>query len=379
MSGIIEKIVYYEPAGKIHSSQWELINNPPEDYNFITTKLSKVVSNNFIFDKVRLQLLDRLIPLNYVKAQLDSRKALPPNVDMIFAYNHLIFRNIPWVVLVEWAHILVGRDLRFLPKYRKKVERLLESNYCRGIITWSEIAKKSIMQNYHPVDFGHKLQVIPHAVRSKSIKRDYNQDSIKLLLIGSSNTPEDFTAKGADVLIESFKKLRSKYKNLKLTVRATIPKNLESTPGLTVIENIISDSKLDSLFRDADIFVLPSCFPQEMVLVEAMSYGLPVLTSWIGSTCGEYVKNNIDGSVLPRPSGVNYFVDNLILASETILRPKVIKSARVDVDILTKYLEELIENPKLREKLGKNAKNEVDKGIFSIEHRNKLLKEILTL
>ncbi len=375
MFGARQKVVYYEPAGRIHSSQWELIDNPPEGYKFVTKKISPIVNNDFIFDKVRLQILDRLMPLNLVKAKLDSLLRMP-KADIIFAYNHVVFRKMPWVVLVEWANILAGRDLRFFPRYKDRIERMLSSEYCRGIVTWTSRAKESMLRSYNTKGFEDKIRVIPHAVRRTEYVRNYKRNSLNLLFVGSINTPEDFNAKGAADAIEAFRILRAKYKDLKLTIRARTPK-IESTDGLTIISRILPKPELRRLFEDADIFVLPSHYAQETVIIEAMSYGLPVITSWMNSSWGEYVKNGSTGIVLPKPDGMEYFTDDMMLISETIYRHKLVRHAYNDLGMLVSSLEGLIENPSLRERLGRNAKAEVDEGRFSIEYRDKLLKEVL--
>jgi len=375
----MKKIVYYEPAGRIHSAQWELINNPPEGYEFITGRglLDGVVNNNFIFDKIRLQYLDRMMPLNYIKAKIDSMKKLSREVDMIFAYNHLVFRKIPWIIHIEWANVPIGRDLRFFPSYKERVEELLSSDYCKGITAWSAIAKESILRNYNTDGFSNKIRVVPIAVRHTEYVRDYNRDGVSLLFVGSINTPEDFDAKGATNAIKAFSILKAKYKDLTLTIRTRVPKNqhINDTLGLTIIDSILPKQELNRLFEDADIFVYPTHLAQCAVIVEAMSYGLPVVTSWIGSTCGEYVEDGVTGFVLPQNS-TPYFVDNLMLTSETIHRHKLFKHTTNDTDILVSTLERLIVDAELRERVGRRAKAEVEGGRLSIDYRNRLLKEI---
>lgn len=379
MPGTDEKVIYYEPAGRIHSTQWELINNPPEGYRFVTKKINFIIRNDFIFNRIRLQYLDRLMPLNYVKAKLDSKTRMP-EADMIFAYNHLVFRNIPWVVLVEWSNILIGRDLKFRDKYKKSVEKSLMSDNCKGIMTWSAIARDSILQDYNvPKD---KVTVIPHAVKSVEIHRDYdrNQDNPHLLFVGSVNTSEDFAAKGATDVIKAFGALRIKYRGLRLTVRAKTPKEWSHPiDGLRVINRVLPRQELNSLFSDADIFILPSHLCQELVLVDAMNYGLPIITSWVGSTCGEYVENDLTGLVLSKPT-FPYFTEDNMLLSETTHRPEIISDASKHMNTaleLENTIDRLIADKGLRERLGKAAKTEVDNGRFSIEHRNKLLLEVL--
>lgn len=368
------KTIYYEPAGRIHSSQWELINNPPEGCEFVTKKISPIVSNGFVFDKLRPLVLDRLMPLNYVKARLDSLLSMP-EADMIYAYNHVVFREIPWVVQVEWAHILAGRDLKFFPKYKSRIEEKLSSKYCRGIITWTELAKESMLRNYDAEGFEDKIRVIPHAIRSSEYVRNYNCSSVGLLFVGSINTPKDFDAKGAMDVIKAFDILKAKHKDLTLTIRAEVPKNMDDVPGLTIIDQILPKQELEHLFMNADMFVFTSHLAQNTVVVEAMNYGLPIVASWIGSTYEEYVEDDVNGLVLPK-NDIPYFVDNLILASETIHRHKLMESAYNDLEPLVNALERLIASPSLRERLGRDAKAGVDSGKFSIEHRNKLLLEM---
>ena len=375
----MEKVIYYEPAGRIHSAHRELIKNPPEGYRFITGRgfLDGIVNNNLIFDKIRLQYLDRLMPLNYIKAKFDSLKKLPPEVDMIFAYNHLVFRKIPWIIHCEWAHIPIGRDLRFFPRYKKRVEEVLSLSYCKGIRTLTAMAKESILRNYDTTGFEDKIKVVPIAIKSVDYNRDYNRDNVNLLFVGSVNSPVDFDEKGAGDVIKVFRLLREEYKDLTLTMRARIPKNLhiEDVPGLTLINHILSKQELSQLFKDADIFVFPTHLAQNYVVVEAMSYGLPIVTSWIGSNCGEYIEDGITGFVLPQ-NNVSYFMDNLILTSETIYRHKLVELAHNDLEPLIETLTRLIESSELRERLGRNAKAEVDIGRFSIGYRNALLKEM---
>ena len=100
-----QTLVYYEPAGKIQNSEWNLINYPPEGYKFVTNKTftDRIVTHPFLFDKLRLKVMDRCMPLNLVKAYIDSKcKPLPVGTKLVYAYNHVVFRPVPWVVHVEW-------------------------------------------------------------------------------------------------------------------------------------------------------------------------------------------------------------------------------------------------------------------------------------
>jgi len=382
------KKVYFEPAGRIHSSQYNLINYPPDGYQFITSKTlldKRVIGSDLMFHKLRLQVLDRLMPLNLTKAWLDTfLRKIPEDIDLIYAYNHPVFRKKPWVVNVEWANVLIGRDMRHFPRYKRSVERLLASDYCRKILTWTEVAKKSILLNFRCADFEHKIEVIPPAVHSKGFIKDYSQDKVRLLFIGSVNDPEDFEAKGGKEALQAFTILNRKYDNLELVLRARLPNHIRSKyaglNNLKMVEDILPWQLLEQEFKQADIFIFPSHLLQNTVVLDAMSYELPVVTTEIGATNGEYVEDGVTGFVVASSERVPYFLGNFILTSETIHRSRLIKATRsVEpkvVDELAAKTSLLIESPDLRRKVGKAARWEVDHGRFSVGRRNDRLKKI---
>jgi len=382
------KKIYFEPAGRIHSSQQELINYPPEGYQFITSKTlldERIVGSDLVFHKLRLQVLDRLMPLNLAKAWLDTfLRKIPEDVDLIYSYNHPVFRRRPWVVNVEWAHVLIGRDLRHFTRYKKSVEKLLASEYCRKILTWTEMAKKSMLLNFNCADFEHKIEVLPPAVHSKDFVKDYSRDKIRLLFIGSVNDPEDFEVKGGKEALQAFAILNRKYDNLELVIRSKLPDHAKSKyaglSNIRVVEEILPWQLLEQEFIQADIFLFPSHFLQNTVVLEAMSYELPVVTTEIGATNGEYVKDGVTGFVVASSERVPYFLGNFILTSETIHRSQLIKATRsIEPEIVDELVAKtslLMENPDLRRKMGKAARWEVDHGKFSIRKRNNRLKKI---
>lgn len=94
-----------------------------------------------------------------------------------------------------------------------------------------------------------------------------------------------------------------------------------------LFHNFVSRAKLDEFFRSADIFVLPSLWEGfGMVLLEAMSYRLPIVATNAGAI-PELVKDGKNGILVP---------------------PK-------DSKALSKALEILIKNISLRERFGKNG------------------------
>ncbi len=374
--------VFFQPAGKIHPSQYQLFDYPPEGYEFVlgSNKLDKVIKNPLMFNKIRLQVLDRLMPLNLVKAYLDILMVkLPENLDLLYTYNLISPRDIPYVVNVEWFHILSGRSPMWVDPTKWLVKKSLNSNNCKRILTWTWAARKSIIEGYDYEEFCEKIEVIPPAFPSRSFLKPQSDGKIRILFIGSMNQTGDFHEKGGGDILKVFETLRSEYPNIELTLRAKLPKGTRLVEGINLIENFLSKEELDNLYQISDIFFFPSHLFQNTVVIEAMSYGLPVITTSIGSSLGEYIKDRETGIVIDNLDSNNYFRKGF-LVTETTGRSQLIRGAQDTskkvLEELTYALESLIRNPQLRRKLGSNARQEVDSGRFSIESRNNKLKEI---
>lgn len=372
MSGT-PKVVYYSPAGRVQNSERELINYPPEGYKFQVAKVNPFVKSNFVFDKLRLRVFDGLMPLNLTKSYIEN---IPNDVDLIYSYNHIIHYHTNWVVNVEWSHILVGRDTRYFKQYKSDIEEALGSSWCKGILTWTQKAKDSIISCYDARYFKDKIKVIPPAAHPKTYEKSYYKGGkLKILFIGSIDTPEDFYAKGGVEVVQSFKILKKNGYDVELTIRANVPKELELS-GIRVIRNILPKNEFEELLKQADVFVLPSHYAQEMVVLEAMSWGLPVIASEI-ATFGEYITECRDGLVLKTLPKLEYIQNNYLI-SETTDRFKLlerIKRCNKDgvVNEIVLAIENFIKNPEYAEQLGKSAKKSSDNK-FKI--RNQMLKEV---
>ena len=391
------RTIYYEPAGRIQNAQWDLINYPPEGYQFTTktkkSPLDRVVDNKFIFDHLRLQVMDKLVPLNLLKANLITRT--PKGIDIIYSYNHLVTRRrpkTPWVVQVEWPHILIGRGLHWISRrYLEVIEKSLLDNNCKKIFTWTQTAKGAFRMYPHWGPLQAKTEVIPPAIHPKGpIERVYDKGTINLLFVGSINDIHEFDLKGglevlkaAYALKENYAQNRSKHK-IHLIIRASVPRYLGEAASrghtIEVLDKPVSGEELDRLYKEADIFVFPSHLAQNHTPLEAISYGLPVVTTYIGSSFGEYIENKKTGFVSNGPPSTEYFIGDRLLKSETTERFQMVKEAQKPnyevVEFLVDSISKLIENPDLRKQMGKEGKREVDGGKFSIRARNGRLKKI---
>ena len=113
------------------------------------------------------------------------------------------------------------------------------------------------------------------------------------------------------------------------------------------------------------------------MLLDAMSYELPVVTTdiWANS---EIIEDGKTGFLIQKSKKIKYFDENFIPQWSLPQTLKIIKK-NIDPQTINQIIEvtaKLIENSNLRRKLGYAARLEIEKGKFSIENRNKQLKEI---
>ena len=386
------KKIYFEPAGRIHSTQREMMNYPPEGYEFVTRQaawdrgIKPVIASDFAMLTLQFKVLNKFMPVHLTKAWLEGVfKRKPPEADLTYAYNHIVFRKEPWVVHVEWAPMLAGFKLWHLKRFKKVVEKRLASEYCKKILTWCETAKKSILLNLDCSTFEHKVEVLPLAVGKKEFTKSYDDDKVKLLFIGSANENMefDFHFKGGKEALQAFAVLNERYDNLELLIRSDVPESIrkecQDYPNVRLIEEILPRDMMEHEFKAADILLFPGHHTPWGLLLDAMSYELPIIAIE-GYANSEIVTDGVTGYVIKNSDKVPYWVENFIPASFTPLnsqRMKAIQTLQTSVvEELVEKASILIENKELRRRIGRAGRQEVEKGKFSVENRNNKLKTI---
>ena len=143
--------------------------------------------------------------------------------------------------------------------------------------------------------------------------------------------------KGVAFLLEAFKKIVSQCSNARLLIVGTGPDETDlkkRVHQLNLEENILFLGKREdivSLLLDSDIFVLPTLSEgMSNVLLEAMSCGLPVVTTSVGGNC-DLIRNGHNGILVP-PG---------------------------DSDALAEALMEILQNTALAQQLGDEARRTV--------------------
>lgn len=212
------------------------------------------------------------------------------------------------------------------------------SSYASRLIFFSENSRNAFLGLY-PLCLRVKTVVIPHSIdliHSAEKTRNTKLTSGKLTVLYVGRLVQE---KGVKYLINAFRAISSEIKNLRLLIigKGPIRKELElEASGLDVsFLGQIPYDKVSEYYDTADIFCLPSLTESfGLVIAEAMSFGLPILTT-SGPTVPDLIQNNIDGLTVP----LRYSNNELIL----------------DEKELTKALLRLVSDRRLRLKLGRSA------------------------
>ncbi|CAD6491643.1 MAG: Glycosyl transferases group 1 [Candidatus Argoarchaeum ethanivorans] len=380
------KKIYLDVAGKMHSLYNEMINYPPEGYEFISEqvswdKRSKSISNTDFIYSFQKNVLGKLMPVNIAKAYLDRFKKIPPDVDLTYSSGHLVFREEPWIIDLEFVTHLTGYSYRHFKRYRRTVEKILKSENCKKIMPWTDAGKKTILLTIKDKEILDKVETVHLAVHKKNFTKQYDEDKIKLLFVGSANIPKDFDIKGGKEVLEAFSKLNENYDNLELVIRSYVPPQMEEkykkVKNIKVIDNIVPWAELEAEFKSADIFLFPSHNTPGLAILDAMSYELPVITTDVWAN-PELVSDGETGFVIKKSDKIQYYTENFIPNWSAPKSLEVIKKI-TDPNVVKELVEKagiLIEDGSLRKKMGKAGRQEIETGKFSIEERNEKLKNV---
>jgi len=222
----------------------------------------------------------------------------------------------------------------------KKITNSLAS----GITTTTMAGKRALIHEGVPHD---KITILPNSVDLDMFQPIKNPDPEKVGMDSSSKSTINILfvhkiceQKGTPYLLKSFKQIQENYEKVNLILvgenklSSKIAEYINSCNKIHWIERI-PFSKMPILYNLSDIVVLPSVtVPTNeeqfgMAIIEAMACGLPTVVTNVG--------------------GLPYVVED----EKTSLIAK-----ERDVDDLRAKLEKLIENPKMRKKLGNEGRKQ---------------------
>lgn len=199
---------------------------------------------------------------------------------------HALF-SLPGVRSVVYIDCTHAQSARLWPAWNPLRGRALEEWYRREretydaavhLFAFSEVTKASLVDDYD-VDpskitvtgAGINFDQMPQIPAVGSYRK---QEPPTFLFIGN-----DWVRKGGPILLEAFRRVREAVPDARLQL---VGPNLgiPSQPGVEVLGSIRDRRRIADLYRHASVFVVPSFFdPFPLVVLEAMAFGVPVVTT----------------------------------------------------------------------------------------------------
>lgn len=335
-----------------------LVSNPPENVSYVNkgqgagiiSKKSKFLLSNNIKKNIRKVIGAIKLPL------LNAHKTKTKDpYDLIHCAHCLSLNKGPWVADFEgvWQCWVSGKITKRGVRLAKKF--FLKDN-CKKIIPWNETIKKEFLELFPEVK--HKIEVVYPAVPTQKFKKKKNKKP-RILYVARY-----FWIKGGLIALEAIKKLKERY-DMDVDFISDAPKEIrDKYQGINFMD-LMPPKEVIEYYKKADIFLYPSLVDTfGIALLEAMSFGLPIITvsTKMTKTRHEIVQNRKNGLIF----NINFMPDFY----------KIGKRESKIADQLAKNTSLLIENPVLRKKMSKNGLEEIKNGKFSMKERNKRLRKI---
>lgn len=222
-----------------------------------------------------------------------------------------------------------------LPRISQKYIKFI-LNLCDKVKVESQKRKNFFMEKLKLSE--SNIWVIPNAVYLDKISKNYNNSKPELLFVGWIDKN-----KGIFDLLKSIEILKRQGYNFRTKILGSEGRRGE----LKRVMNYIKDKNINDvveIFRErphheikqfyssADIYLLPSYFEGlPYTILEAMAYGLPIISTKVGAI-PEVIEEGINGFLI-KPGNVGALTEKIeILIKDRILREKIGKNNREKIE-----------------------------------------------
>jgi glycosyltransferase involved in cell wall biosynthesis len=171
-------------------------------------------------------------------------------------------------------------DVSDLNKIISDARELYEMDTCRAVIITSE-KNLHFFQAYMPKELWHKVRILPSDIGAVSKKFDWSirikLNKVKFLCIAS-----DYDLKGIGLLLEAWSIIEDKNGAILTIVCPKLPSNVKNKAykGVKLIEQgPISEKYKRELHSSHHVALCPTFIDGGTNIVEAMEYGMPIVTS----------------------------------------------------------------------------------------------------
>jgi glycosyltransferase involved in cell wall biosynthesis len=298
----------------------------------------------------------------------------------------------PWVLEIEdpttlfYPHIQNGHNcdlrIRRTPWYHI-VKALLEADHCKAILTHMKSTAALLPTLFGSEVIRNKVVYAPLGVGLPSRWQRHDpqpaDEPIHLLFINSwCQATDNFYMRGGMDVLEAFAVLHERYPQLRLTMRTNLPPldhryhRIMEAGWVRIIDRFQSPEEMADLHAHSHIFVLPAARVHIVSLLQAMSYGLAVVTS-DGWGFEEYVTHERNGLIVTGRYGKTSWADTEAGFVRENYQAMHTPASEV-IAGLVEAVSRLVEDRTLRARLGRTARADVE-AKYGVAQWNRALQE----
>ncbi|MFB6209885.1 MAG: glycosyltransferase family 4 protein [Candidatus Nanohaloarchaea archaeon] len=363
------KTVYLSNPG--HELFKRTIRNPPEGVEYCSRSFSGLRS---IYWKQAFSFLEKKLTTNLNTHLVASTE----EIDLIHSNGSILLEEKrDWMVDFEEPCAFTFFNL---PDEREKeiIVESLESENCRRLLPHCVSAYKGLKNLYDISDkVVEKMDVVYPSTR---IPDEYQKDNGKISLMFVARK---FEIKGGYEAVEVFEELQeSVEKEIELILVTNLPEDVGELPENTRVYSGVERSKLEELYREADLFLYPTYNDSfGVVMIEAMAFGLPVIALDEYAT-DEIVSDDESGYIVEGYSRKWFEKDTKVRRIDFPDNPQV-ENPRVEeegerdriVDTLFRKTKKLVEEDNRRKAMAEKSR-EIARKKFSNSNRRQRLGKI---
>jgi glycosyltransferase involved in cell wall biosynthesis len=364
-----------KPIFGAHQIYQEIVNNAPEGVEYQNVS-SSTAQGKYYEKKKWKEKVNEMAQTIGIPRMMFVRKG---NYDIIHTSRGIIplqaGANKPWVMDVEQFTSFIGLHFDLMTKnklLRWIVHNRLRSNNCKAILCHCEATRQSFLKYLNCKGFEHKLQILypsSHLIEMPPRKGK----SITFLSIMSL-----FKQKGGIQVLEAFSQLEKKNNDVKLIIRADVPREIQEKYNSPNIEYqdyfsqiVPREELIKTVYSQADVFIYTTfCDSFGYSLIDALVAKLPIISTNLFAA-PEVVEEGKNGYIVNIPGYKKeeyvqeYHIENMTKEQEQGFIHK-----------LYKAMEKLAMDKELREKMANESYDKISQGKFSIKQRNIKLKQV---
>lgn len=248
------------------------------------------------------------------------------------AFKASLKKRVP-LTFTQHLYYLPEGELGLLFRIVEKAKSKKIIKRSNKVIAVSSAAKRFLTERYKVSE--NRIVVVPSGINTDLFKPNRKEKTLNgLTLVTVARLTE---AKGLVYLIRAFQIIRENFPNVRLLIVGkgeqlgklnALVISLGLAGNVSFLSEYISNENMPSLYNSCDIFVLPSLIePVGIAAIEALSCGLPIITTSVGGL-SDVVEENLNGFLVPPRDHVSIAKKTFFLLEDKDLRRKFGEASR---------------------------------------------------